>query len=83
MPRNPHAPQPPTEKLWLEEDELKGLTGYGLAAYQKKYFDALGIPAHIRPDNTLSVVRQHLLNPPRAANSDVREKRVREVRKVA
>lgn len=69
------------EPISLTEDELFELTGYKRARFQRRYFDALGIPASPRADGTLCVVRAHLLNW-RAAQND-EPKRVRNVRKVA
>lgn len=68
--------------ITLLEHELEEITGYKLARYQKRHFDALGVPAVIKPDGSLSVVRAHLLNyrPPRPQN-DEPQKRVKQVRK--
>lgn len=70
-----------SEQITLTEAELVEITGYQLARYQKRHFDALGIPCVIRPDGSLSVIRAHALDyrPPQAANQD--GKRVRQVRK--
>lgn len=70
-----------SEPITLTDAELKELTGYVRAKWQKRYFDGLGVPAVIRADGSLCVVRAHLLNyrPPRAAN-DEPVKRVKQVR---
>lgn len=67
----------------LQEDEVFAITGYKRAVDQKRHFDALGVPAIIRPDNTLSVVRAHLLSPPARLAQNDEPKRVRQVRRVA
>lgn len=67
--------------ITLTAAELREITGYVQAPKQKLYFDALGIPAVIKPDGDLSVVRAHLINyrASRAAN-DEPVKRVKQVR---
>lgn len=69
------------ESITLTDAELLEITGYKLARYQKRHFDGLGVPAVLRPDGSLSVVRAHLLNyrPPRAGN-DEPTKRVKRAR---
>lgn len=69
------------DPITLTDAELHELTGYKQARFQKRYFDGLGVPAVVRPDGSLCVVRAHLLNyrPPRAAN-DEPAKRVKQVR---
>lgn len=70
-----------SEQITLTDAELLEITGYKLARYQKRHFDGLGVPAILRPDGSLSVVRAHLLNyrPPRAGN-DEPAKRVKQAR---
>lgn len=69
------------ESITLTDLELFEITGYKRAKEQKRHFDGLGVPAVIRPDGSLSVVRAHLLNyrPPRAVN-DEPAKRVKQAR---
>ncbi len=55
--------------LTLTPEELIEVTGYKLHCKQLAYFRALGVPAHRRPDGTVSVVRQHLLDLQRYANA--------------
>ncbi len=55
--------------ICLTPDELFEVTGYRRAHEQLEYFRALGVPAHRRPDNTVSVVRQHLLDLQRRADA--------------
>lgn len=68
------------EPITLTEAELFEITRYKRWRNQKRYFDALGVPAVPRPDGTLCVVRAHLLHLP-AKNEEI--KKVRIVRKVA
>lgn len=55
--------------LTLTPAELTEVTGYRRAAEQLAYFRRLGVPAHRRPDGTVSVVRQHLLDLQRRAET--------------
>lgn len=55
--------------LCLTPDELLEVTGYRRGHEQLAYFRALGVPAHRRPDGTVSVVRQHLLDLQRRAEA--------------
>lgn len=43
----------------LTADELVTLTGYERPTNQLKMFERLGIPAQLRPDNTVLVLRMH------------------------
>jgi hypothetical protein len=47
--------------LTLTPDELVEVTGYVRGADQLRYFQNLGVPAHRRPDGTVSVCRQHYI----------------------
>jgi hypothetical protein len=84
IPKKGRVVKSPTDKpaIVLAQLELYAITGYRKAAYQKRHFDELGVPSKIRPDNTLSVVRAHLLNPPHRAANDAPARRVRTVRKL-
>jgi hypothetical protein len=53
--------------LTLTPAELLEVTGSAIPGYQLRYFRALGIPVHRRPDGSLSVVREHLLHLQRSA----------------
>ena len=53
--------------LTLSAAELKGVTGYARSAHQIRVFKDLGIPARLRPDNSVLVLRMHLLHPAAAA----------------
>lgn len=55
--------------LCLTPAELHEVTGYRRGADQLAYFRALGIPAHRRPDGSVSVVKQHLLELRRLADA--------------
>lgn len=70
-----------TEPITLTEAEIQEITGYKRLSFQRRYFDALGVPCSPRPDGTLCVVRAHLLN--LRAQNDEPKPRVRAVRKVA
>lgn len=69
------------EPITLTDAELFEITGYKLASYQKRHFDALGIPARIRPDGSLSVGRAHWIHYRPRSSNDEPLKRVRQVRK--
>lgn len=51
------------EKLYLSEDELYDLTRYRRPSNQLKMLQSLGIPARMRVDNTVLVLRMHLQYP--------------------
>lgn len=78
---NSELPEQLPERITLSDAELVEVTGYKRAKEQKRHFDTLGVPAMIRPDGSLSVVRAHLLDyrPPKAQNDE--GKRVRQVRR--
>lgn len=69
--------------ITLSDAELLEITGYQRAKWQKRHFDGLGIPAVIRPDGSLSVIRAHLLNLRTIRAQNDEPKRVKIVRKVA
>lgn len=48
--------------LTLTPEELIEVTGYKRGAEQLGYFKELDVPAHRRPDGSVAVVRQHLLD---------------------
>src|SRR5260363_278851 len=47
--------------LTMTAREIFDVTGYKQPARQKRVFETLGVPVHIRPDGTVSVCRQHYL----------------------
>lgn len=49
--------------LALSEEELVEITGYLRPTNQLKVLQGLGIPARRRPDNTILVLRMHLIHP--------------------
>jgi hypothetical protein len=49
--------------LTLTKDELKNITGYSRARKQLEVMRQLGIPARLRPDNSVLVLRMHLNHP--------------------
>jgi len=53
-----------TEKLYLSEEELYDLTRYRRPSNQLKMLQSLGIPARMRVDKTVLVLRMHLQYPP-------------------
>jgi len=55
--------------LQLTNEERIEITGYVRQADQLRYFKALGVPAHRRPDGTVSVCRQHYLDLRRLADN--------------
>jgi uncharacterized protein DUF4224 len=48
-----------TEPLELTKEELIRLTGYRIPRKQLEVMRSLGIPARIRPDNSVLVLRMH------------------------
>lgn len=58
------------DELALPEQELRELTGYARPKRQLEVLKSLGIPARLRPDNTLLVLRMHLRNPATIAAND-------------
>lgn len=55
--------------LTLTPEELLEVTGYRRGADQLAFFRGLGIPAHRRPDGSVSVCRQHYLDLTRRAEA--------------
>lgn len=55
--------------LTLTPEELIEVTGYRLHCKQLLYFQTLGVPAHRRPDGTVSVCRQHYLDLKRVSDA--------------
>jgi hypothetical protein len=51
------------DELALPEQEVRELTGYERPGNQLKVLKSLGIPARRRPDNTILVLRMHLMTP--------------------
>lgn len=49
--------------LALSQEEITAITGYARATYQMRVLKELGIPARRRPDNTVLVLRMHLVHP--------------------
>jgi uncharacterized protein DUF4224 len=48
-----------TEPLELTKEELIRLTGYRIPRKQLEVMRSLGIPARMRPDNSVLVLRMH------------------------
>lgn len=70
--------------ITLTPAELVGITGYVRAKDQHRVFMRLGVPAILRPDNTLSVGRAHyngLMEKHLSGNIAAPIKAVRNVRK--
>jgi hypothetical protein len=51
------------QDLTLSPAELKSVTGYAKPIFQLRVLKELGIPARRRPDNTVLVLRMHMLHP--------------------
>lgn len=47
----------------LTDEELQRITRYRRPTKQMQVLRDLGIPARLRPDNTVLVLRMHLVNP--------------------
>lgn len=58
------------DELALPEHEVQELTGYARPKRQLDVLKSLGIPARLRPDNTVLVLRMHLRNPVTVAAND-------------
>lgn len=61
-----------SKSLSLTEQELVQITGYSRPTNQLKILQSLGIPARCRPDNTILVLRMHMIHPasiPTATNA--------------
>jgi hypothetical protein len=52
--------------LHLTEDELESMTGYRRPSKQMEMLKSLGIPARLRPDNSVLVMRMHCVDRERA-----------------
>jgi hypothetical protein len=52
-----------SDPLDLTEQELVNITGYARPSNQLRVLKDLGIPARRRPDNTILVLRMHMLHP--------------------
>lgn len=50
-------------KLALSEDEIHKITGYARPTKQLEVLASLGVPARRRPDNSVLVLRMHLVHP--------------------
>jgi hypothetical protein len=46
-------------RLTLDADELYEITGYRIPSKQLEVMRSLGIPARMRPDNSVLVLRMH------------------------
>jgi hypothetical protein len=55
------------QDLTLSAAELKNVTGYAKPVFQLRVLKELGIPARRRPDNTVLVLRMHMLHPSASA----------------
>lgn len=51
----------------LSQAEIRALTGYARPKFQLEVLKGLGVPARLRPDNTVLVLRMHLQAPPSPA----------------
>lgn len=51
------------DQLALPQEELRELTGYARPSKQLEALKSLGIPARRRPDNTVLVLRMHMIHP--------------------
>lgn len=48
--------------LHLTEDELQSMTGYRRPSKQMEVLRSLGIPARLRPDHSVLVMRMHCMS---------------------
>ena len=51
------------EPLEMTREEIERITGYVQPAKQLEVLRGLGVPARLRPDNTVLVLRMHLTQP--------------------
>ncbi len=51
------------EPLEMTREEIERITGYVQPAKQLEVMRSLGVPARLRPDNTVLVLRMHLTHP--------------------
>lgn len=58
------------DELALPEQEVRELTGYARPKKQLEVLKGLGVPARLRPDNTVLVLRMHLRTPVMQAAND-------------
>lgn len=49
--------------LALSDEEIHEITGYARPTRQMEVLKSLGIPARRRPDNSVLVLRMHLVHP--------------------
>lgn len=49
--------------LELTAEELQRITGYRRSQKQLEVLHSLGVPARLRPDNTVLVLRMHMTHP--------------------
>ncbi len=49
--------------LELTQQELRQITGYRQSQKQLEVLRSLGVPARLRPDNTVLVLRMHMTHP--------------------
>ncbi len=49
--------------LELTAEELQRITGYRRPQKQLEVLRSLGVPARLRPDNTVLVLRMHMTHP--------------------
>jgi hypothetical protein len=54
--------------LYLTEGELANMTGYKRPSRQMEVLKSLGIPARLRPDHSVLVMRMHCIAPAQAVN---------------
>lgn len=58
--------------VYLTEAELEGMTGYKRPSKQMEVLKSFGIPARLRPDNSVLVMRMHCFTPAQTANHPVK-----------
>ncbi len=51
------------EPLEMTQEELARITGYRRSQKQIEVLRSLGVPARLRPDNTVLVLRMHMTYP--------------------
>ncbi len=51
------------DPLEMTKEEIARITGYRQSQKQLEVLRSLGVPARLRPDNTVLVLRMHLTHP--------------------
>lgn len=65
--------------LALSDIEIHEITGYARPTKQLEVLKSLGIPARRRPDNSVLVLRMHMVHPATVAAAD--EPKLKPIRK--